>query len=112
MCRPGGAPWLSWPPLSFDSMSPITAPDQKAPSVATVTAMAQGPTINSTRTAPQVQPRSFSQGARRSQIHRAAMARNTTIGPIGPLIRIDRARLSQNSALVPLPAIASPLLAA
>ncbi len=82
-------------------MSPITAPVQNEPSVATVTAIAQGPTTSRTSPRPQDQPRLPSHGARRSLIQRAAMVRAATIGPIGPFNSIDRARPSQNSTRVP-----------
>ncbi len=93
-------------------MSPTTAPVQKAPSVATVTARAQGPTTSSTRAIPQVQPSSFSQAAFRSQPQRQRTVRAATIGPIGPFNRMESAIPTQNKVLVPRPATAWPRLAA
>ncbi len=93
-------------------MSPSTAPVQKAPSVVTVIAQAQGPTTSRIRAKPQVQPSPCIQAALRSQIHSAIRVSAATRGPMGPLSRIDAAIPAQNTARVPTPAIASPLPAA
>ena len=97
---PGGAPWLSWPPTSLGAKSAPKAVVQNPPSVATVTAAAQGPTIAAIRIRPQVQPRSLSHAPLRSHAHSDSAVRVTTISPTGPFTSIDNDRPSQNSSRV------------